>query len=123
MSAGDINFILGLWAASLAVHNDEPPFSNTKELYNIIDSTPLGDVAWQSFSLQYNGEQPTGNVPSWMQAEYDIWYRDPRLIIQNMLMNPDFKSGFDYAPFQERSGDGMHRFKTSCLETGPGSRR
>ena len=111
MSAGDINFILGLWAASLAVHNDEPPFSNTKELYNIIDSTPLGDVAWQSFSLQYNGEQPTGNVPSWMQAEYDIWYRDPRLIIQNMLMNPDFKSGFDYAPFQERSGDGMHRFQ------------
>src|SRR6202789_2428935 len=57
MSAGDINFMLNLWAVSLAVHNDEPPFSNTTDLYKTIDSSPLGDVAWESFSLQYNGAQ------------------------------------------------------------------
>jgi Plavaka transposase len=111
MSAGDINFILGLWAASLAIHNDEPPFSNTKELYKVIDSTPLGDVAWQSFSLQHNGTRPAGDIPSWMQAEYDVWFRDPQTIVQNMLSNPDFKSDFDYAPFQEYSADGIHRFR------------
>ena len=49
MSGGDINFILGLWAASLTVH--EPSFPNTKDLYSTIDSTLVGDVAWQSFSF------------------------------------------------------------------------
>jgi hypothetical protein len=24
-------------------------------MYNTIDSTPLGDLAWESFNLQYNG--------------------------------------------------------------------
>jgi Plavaka transposase len=111
MSAGDINFILGLWAASLAVHNDEPPFSNATDLYNAIDSTPLGDLAWESFSLQYNGTQPASNIPSWMQAEYDVWFRDPQILVQNLLSNPDFKSDFDYAPFQEYTTDGVHRFQ------------
>jgi hypothetical protein len=55
MSAGDINFILGLWAASLAAHNDTPPVSTSAHMYNTIDSTPLGDIPWQSFNLQYDG--------------------------------------------------------------------
>ncbi|KAF8802624.1 hypothetical protein BYT27DRAFT_7215275 [Phlegmacium glaucopus] len=110
MSAGDINSILSLWAASLAIHNDEPPFLNATDLYNTIDSTPLGDLAWESFSLQYNGTQPASNVPSWMQAEYDVWFRDPQTLVKLLLSNPNFKSGFDYAPFQEYTTDGVHRF-------------
>ena len=76
MSAGDINLILGLWVASLTIHGDEPPFSNVKELHDVIDSTPLGDVAWESFSLQHNGTQPIDNIPSciWMLAKYEIWF-------------------------------------------------
>ena len=113
MSAGDINFLLGLWAASLAAHNDEPPFANAKDLYTTIDATPLGDVPWETFSLQHNGTQPqaTCDVPSWMNAEYDVWFRDPRTIIQNLLSNTDFKSDFDYAPFQEYTSEGIHRFQ------------
>jgi Plavaka transposase len=111
MSAGDINFLLNLWAASLAIHNDEPPFSKATHLYSTIDSTPLGDVAWDSFSLQYNGTKPESNVPSWMLAEYDVWFRDPRTLVRNLLSNPDFKDDFDYAPFQERTSDGIHRFQ------------
>jgi Plavaka transposase len=111
MSAGDINFLLSLWTASLAIHSDEPPFSKATHLYETIDSTPLGDVAWESFSLQYNGIRPESNVPSWMQSEYDVWFRDPRTLIHNLLSNPDFKSGFDYTPFQERTDDGLHRFQ------------
>jgi hypothetical protein len=111
MSAGDINFLLSLWAASLAVHGDEPPFSKATDMYNTIDSTPLGDLAWESFSLQYNGTQPDNNVPSWMEAEYDVWFQDPRILVHNLLSNPDFKSDFDYAPFQERTTDGTHRFQ------------
>jgi hypothetical protein len=111
MSAGDINFLLGLWAASLAVHGDEPPFSNATDMYNTIDSTPLGDLTWESFRLQYNGTRPLENVPSWMEAEYDVWFRDPRILVHNLLSNPDFKSDFDYAPFQEHTTDGTHRFQ------------
>jgi hypothetical protein len=111
MSAGNINFLLSLWAASLAIHGDEPPFSKTMDMYNTIDSTPLGDIAWESFSLQYNGTRPAENVPSWMEAEYDVWFRDPRSLVHNLLSNPDFKSNFDYAPFQEYTTDGVHRFQ------------
>ncbi|KAF8234007.1 hypothetical protein L208DRAFT_1264234 [Tricholoma matsutake] len=111
MSSGDINFLLSLWAASLAVHGDELPFSKAMDMYNTIDSTPLGDLAWESFSLQYNGTQPVNNVPLWMEAEYDVWFQDPHILIHNLLSNPDFKSNFDYAPFQEHTTDGAHHFQ------------
>ena len=38
-SAGDINFITGLWAAALAPHHDSPPFADAKAMYDTIDST------------------------------------------------------------------------------------
>ncbi|KAF8462345.1 hypothetical protein JB92DRAFT_3136774 [Gautieria morchelliformis] len=111
MSAGDINFILSLWAASLAIHNDKPPFTKVTHMYDTIDSTPLGDISWESFSLQYNGEIPADNVPSWMEADYDVWFRDPRILVHNLVSNPDFKFNFDYTPFQERTTDNTHRFR------------
>lgn len=111
MSAGDINSLFGLWAASLAIHDDEPPFEKSTHLYDIIDSTPLGEVTWERCSLRYNGPQPVENPPPWMQAEYDIWFRDPRALVHNLLSNPDFKLGFDYAPYQERGTNGAHRFQ------------
>ena len=52
----------------------EPPFSNAKELHDVIDSTPLSDVAWESFSLQHNGTQPIDNIRSWMLVEYNVWF-------------------------------------------------
>ena len=111
MSAGGINTILGLWAESLARHGEEPPFSSASDMYKTIDSTPLGDVAWESFNLQYSGALPPGdNVPTWMMAKHDIWFRDPRKLIHNILSNPDFESGFDYVPYQEHTVGGVHRF-------------
>ena len=111
MSAGGINVILALWAESLARHGEGPPFSSASEMYKTIDSTPLGDVAWESFSLQYSGAQPTGgNAPSWMTETHDIWFRNPRKLIHNIISNPDFESGFDYMPYQECTIDGVHRF-------------
>jgi hypothetical protein len=111
MSAGDIDFLLGLWGASLAIHDDEPPFSKAKHLYETIDSTPLGDSGWESFALLYNGHRPVGNTPPWMEAEYDVWFRDPRDLVHNLLSNSDFKSSFDYSPYQEHTTTGIHRFQ------------
>jgi hypothetical protein len=56
MSAWIIDMLLNLWAATLLKHDDTPSFANHSDLYNTIDSTPLDDVSWQSFSLNYNGE-------------------------------------------------------------------
>ena len=67
MSAGDIDTLLNLWGASAVSNGGSAPFQNHKHLYDTIDATPLGDVPWQSFSLHYNGKQPEGEVPSWMQ--------------------------------------------------------
>jgi hypothetical protein len=55
MSARDIDFILSLWAAFLVPHNDKLPFSKATHMYDTIDETPLGDVPWESFTLQFNG--------------------------------------------------------------------
>jgi len=112
MSASHINLLLSLWAASLAVHGDEPPFSDATHLYNAIDSIPLGDVRWESFTLRYNGPQPEENAATWMQTEYDVWYRNPRALVHNLLSNSSFKSGFDYMPYQEYSDRDrrVHRF-------------
>jgi Plavaka transposase len=111
MSAGDIDFLLKLWAGTLAVHGDKPPFESHKDVYSTIDATTLGDVNWKSFSTTYKGTRPQRDVPAWMDATYDVWYRDPHDIIRNMLSNPDFNNEFDYAPFQEHDGEGNHRFQ------------
>ncbi|KAG2116938.1 hypothetical protein DEU56DRAFT_874133 [Suillus clintonianus] len=107
MSAGDID------SFSIS-HGDTPPFMNHTDMYNTIDSTPLGGVPWQSFSSQYNRILPDDldDVPSWMKSEYDVWFRDPRLLVHNIVSNPDFKDEFDYMPLQEYSvSDGTHQFQ------------
>ncbi|KAG2110399.1 uncharacterized protein F5147DRAFT_745329 [Suillus discolor] len=112
MLGGDIDFIFNLWAASLAAHGETPPFANHVEMYNVIDSTPLGDVAWQSFTSEYNGALPEGDVPTWMTSEYDVWFQDPQILVHNILSNPDFQGEFDYAPLQEYdTSNGAHRFQ------------
>ena len=66
--------------------------------FNTIDSTPLGDVAWQSFSIRYDGDVPEGTIPQWMTSKYDIWFRDPHTIIKNMIDNLDYNHYIDVAP-------------------------
>jgi hypothetical protein len=107
MSASNIDTLLDLWASTLLKHDDTPPFANHSDLYDTIDSTPIGDVPWQSFSLKYDGELPDSAVPQWMTEEYEVWFRDPHLIAKNMVGNPDYKNGVDTAPVQifDSNGD------------------
>jgi hypothetical protein len=111
MSAGDIDRLLELWSTSLFQHDDTSPFANHNDLYDTIDSIPLGDVKWESFTMKYNGERPESDVPSWMDDEYDVWFRDPRTLVRNMISNPDFDGEFDYAPLQEYDDEDSHRYK------------
>ena len=81
---------------------EQVPFSNHKELYAAIDSIAVGKVPWQSFSVQYDDAYgDDGNVtrPKWMSDVHEIFYRDPRLVIHEILANPDFRDGMDFAPY------------------------
>ncbi|KAG1793319.1 uncharacterized protein HD556DRAFT_1432311 [Suillus plorans] len=90
-------------AATLVKHNDTPPFADHKDLHKVIDTTQLGDVPWQCLS---------DDVPSWMDDEYEVWYRDPRIMAHNMLANPTYKDEIDYTPFCEYdASDDTRRWK------------
>ena len=108
---GHIDEFLSLWAASLVEHGADPPFASHGDLYSTIDTTPLGDCPWQHFTLRYNGDQPEHDVPYWMTSEYDVWFRDARILIENMVSNPDFNGEIDFGPFQEYDEAGNHRFQ------------
>ncbi|KAF5378335.1 hypothetical protein D9615_008783 [Tricholomella constricta] len=106
MSAPNIDYLLELWALSLSKHDDTGPFASYEDLYSSIDATRLGDAPWKCFSTSYDGEVGP-NDPSWKSAEYEVWYRDPDVVISNMLDNPDFNGQFDYAPYIRRDKNGQ----------------
>jgi len=110
MSASDIDTLLNLWGASTATQGGVPPFQNHQDLYDTIDSTPLGNTPWESFSLCFNGYQPEGQVSSWMDTDYNFWFHNPCQLVHNIISNPDFKDGFDYAPYQEHDINGSHHY-------------
>jgi Plavaka transposase len=107
MSGGQIDELMDLWAAK----GRDPPFANHKDIYDTIDSTPLGDAPWKSFSVSYAGPMPDEDIPLWMLDEFEVWHRDPRVVIQHQLANPDFVDGIHYAPYQEFGADGERRWQ------------
>lgn len=111
MSAGDIDALMDLWAATLLRHHDIPPFADHNDLYNTIDEIKRGDVPWQSFAVTYTGAKPEENIPQWMLDEHVVWFRDPQTVVKNMLANPDFDGKFDYAPRCDYDLKGNRRWK------------
>ena len=101
MSGNNIDELMQIWAAQRrAEYGDieaDPPFANAQDMYNVIDATTLGDVAWQAFSVKYNGEIPD-NAPNWMSASYEVWFRDPLAVMEAQLGNPEFANEMDYSP-------------------------
>jgi len=101
MAETRVDELMQLWAASQVQDNRSPPFLNHDVLQEQIDNISLSHVNWNSFSITYTGPLPLQNTPKWMTTEYEVWYRNPREVIHNILSNPDFESEFDYKPFQE----------------------
>lgn len=44
-----------------------------------------------------------------MTTSYQLWYRDPREVIHNILANPDLADGIDYVPYHDFK-DGKRRY-------------
>jgi hypothetical protein len=101
MSAGNVNILMNLWAATQDVKGEDvnPPFADTRDLHSTIDSIPLGDIPWQGFKVKYTGDIPE-NAPTWMTKEYDVWFRNPLEVMEPQIGNPDFDNEIDYAPKQ-----------------------
>jgi len=97
MSAGKIDRLMELFAA---LNPDcDPPFADHQELYNVIDSIPHGDIPWKCFTVSYSGEIPQdGAVPAWKHSPYEVWYRDPLLVMEQQIGNPMFAGQIDFAP-------------------------
>ena len=102
LSQKKIDHLLELWAATLVPHNDTVPITNHPNLHRQIDAIGLGNVRWEHTCLKYEGSLPTTTRhPEWKTMEYDIWHRDPRQVIKNILARPDLEGHVDYAAYQE----------------------
>jgi hypothetical protein len=109
MSAGNINELLQIWASTLPDDQD-PPFINKRHLYDTVDQIELGDAPWHSFSVSFNGEVPEGDTTPWKHATYDVWYRDPHVVLKNQLKNADFANEIDVAPKEVRDENGKRQY-------------
>jgi hypothetical protein len=95
MSGGKLDELMQLLAALYP--NDGPPFADVNDLYGTIDSISEGDIPWQNFAVTYNGEV-SANAAPWKTAQYEVWFRDPLLVMEGQIGNPDFVNDIDYAP-------------------------
>ncbi|KAG5649156.1 hypothetical protein H0H81_005788 [Sphagnurus paluster] len=115
MSGTKITELMDIWAAhNASLPTDDcgtpppPPFASASDLYNTIDSTELGDIPWQAFSVKYNGKLPQdGPIPTWMTKSYEVWFRDPLKVMESQIGNPDFVGEMDYAAKQVYGPDGQ----------------
>jgi hypothetical protein len=106
MPGAQIDELFQIWAS----HNQEPPYAGKNDLYGTIDRTEVGNVPWESFTVQFNGER--GGVPApWMDKEYEVWFRDPRAVLKLQLGNSSFAQEMDYAPKRmfDRKGKRYYR--------------
>ncbi len=97
MSAGNIDELLDVWAESMQIGED-PPFCSHDDMYDTIDATRHGDAPWRCFAVSCSGEVDI-HSPTWQQDEWEIYYRDPSVVLTHLLNNPDFDGLFDYAAY------------------------
>ncbi|THH15686.1 hypothetical protein EUX98_g9428 [Antrodiella citrinella] len=64
MSGPNVNWLMDAFAAFGYGFGAAPPFKDTTHMHNTVDSTPLGDALWSSFTAQYTGEMPETNIPA-----------------------------------------------------------
>jgi hypothetical protein len=97
-----IDKLTELWGASLLRGGLTPLFADHEDLlrygmpspcnpskqahasHRCIDHIPHGDVRWECFQLSYQGEEEAPRA-SWMDQEYEFWFRDPHKAAKKML--------------------------------------
>ncbi|KAJ6574091.1 hypothetical protein B0H19DRAFT_1341063 [Mycena capillaripes] len=101
MSSKNIDQLLEMWALSMMKHEDLGPFQDYKHIYDTIDATSC---------FQKEPFNPAPDAPAWARQQYEIWYRDPDVVIANMLDNPDFDGAFDTTPYVHLDAQGRRHW-------------
>ena len=106
MAGAKVSELMDIWAAYQQIYDVDaaPPFASSQDLYNTIDSTEIGDVAWQAFTVEFDGEVSSDMAPPWQKKSFEVWFRDPLKIAEAQLANQDFAGEMDYAPKRMFSG-------------------
>lgn len=110
MSGGNINDLLQIWASSLPDDQD-PPFTGKQDMYETIDQIKDGDIPWESFDVCFNGDIAAGDTTAWKHSKYEVWFRDPRLLLHAQLSNPDYAKEMDFAPKEVRNEKDSRRYQ------------
>ncbi|KAH9031196.1 hypothetical protein EDB85DRAFT_2074138 [Lactarius pseudohatsudake] len=114
MSASNINELFDFWALSVEKYDIAAPYDSHRTLYATIDAIQDGDAPWQCLSVNVASNDSDSDIPehapSWKREEYEVWYRDPDVVIRNLLDNPDFASQFDTAPYIMTNTQGERRW-------------
>ncbi|KLO17200.1 hypothetical protein SCHPADRAFT_821759 [Schizopora paradoxa] len=121
MSGKNINELFDIWYSSFLDEdlNQHAPFTDRAHLLATIDQIEVGDAPWHAFSIRYNGNIPETNAPKWMTDEYLVCYRDPDIVVDNFLDNPDFDGQFDCVAFEEYElGDEDNRIYSNYMSGG-----
>jgi hypothetical protein len=108
MPATKVNELMDILA--MMYPEKPPPYANKDDMFNLIDSTELGDKPWQCFTVQYTGET-TDNSPSWQRAEYEVWFRNPDDILSEQLQNPTFATEMDFTSKRVYNPAGSREYK------------
>ena len=113
MSGSKISDLMDIWAAYQQIYDVDatygPPFASSQDLYNTIDSTEIGDVAWQAFTVEFDGEI-SGETAPWKKKPFEVWFRDPLKIAEAQIANQDFTCEIDYAPKRMFSRAGKRQY-------------
>ncbi|KAI9431774.1 hypothetical protein H4582DRAFT_1821998 [Lactarius indigo] len=110
MSASNITELFDFWALSVEKYDIVAPYDSHRTLYATIDAIQDGDAPWQCLSVNAASDDDPQHAPEWRREEYEVWYRDPDVVIRNLLDNPDFASQFDTAPYIMTDTQGEHRW-------------
>jgi hypothetical protein len=115
MSGSKISDLMDIWAAYQQIYdiNASPPFASSQDLYNTIDSMEIGDVAWEAFAVEFDGEVSDLDdmrTPPWKRKSFEVWFRDPLKIAEAQIANKDFTREMDYAPKQMFSRAGKRQY-------------
>lgn len=111
LSASNIDDLLDLWGQSFREidGSQRAPFEGHEDLYATIDSSTLGDIPWQRLVTGIP-DDTNEHSPSWMQTQYEVWYRDPEAVVSAMLSNPDFDGQFDLCLYIDLDAQGNRRW-------------
>ena len=102
-SAEDIQQGLDLWRAAVSKSDscDKVLWQNTKDMYDTIDSITVSGVGLTTYQLFYDGPQPSGIVPCWMQEPSKLNVRNVLSVFEEQLASKEFNGQFKYSPYEE----------------------